>query len=166
MSHSALYDDDILLWSEQQAEIIRRLGRSRPNLPNEFDVENVAEEIESVGRSELAAVESLLQNILLHLMKLAIHPEAVAVRHWRVEAAAFHGEVRRRYVPSMRPRIDLGQLWALARELAILGADEPEAVEIALSKHPPFPLDSLLAERLDSAALAQAIRFAITNKKE
>jgi hypothetical protein len=166
MNHSALYDDDILLWSEQQAEIIRRLGRSRRNLPNEFDVENVAEEIESVGRSELAAVESQLQNILLHLMKLTIHREAVAIRHWRVEAVAFHGEVRRRYVPSMRQRIDLGQLWILARELAILGADEPEAFEIALPKHPPFPLDSLLAERLDSAALAEAIRFAITKKKD
>src|SRR3954469_20758025 len=102
MSNSALYDDDILLWSEQQAELIRRLGKTRRDLPNEFDVENVAEEVESVGRSELAAVESQLQNILLHLMKLALYPEADAVRHWRVEAAAFHGEVRRRYAPSMR----------------------------------------------------------------
>ena len=53
---STLYDDDILLWSEQQAAAIRRLGRSAREIPNELDIENVAEEIESVGRSELAAV--------------------------------------------------------------------------------------------------------------
>jgi Domain of unknown function DUF29 len=50
-----LNDDDILLWSEQQAAAIRKLGTSRRDLPNEFDIENVADEIESVGRSELAA---------------------------------------------------------------------------------------------------------------
>ena len=46
MSQTALYDEDILLWSERQAEIVRRLGRTRRDLPNEFDIENVAEEIE------------------------------------------------------------------------------------------------------------------------
>jgi hypothetical protein len=65
-----LYDEDILLWSEQQAEAIRALGRRR-DLPNAFDAENVAEEIESVGRSERAAVKSQIRSIFLHLMKLA-----------------------------------------------------------------------------------------------
>src|SRR5688500_12834782 len=126
MSGSTLYDDDILLWSEQQAEVIRGLARTRRDLPNELDVENVAEEIESVGRSELAAVESQIQNILVHLIKLATEPDSAAVRHWRMEIAAFHGEVRRRYAPTMRQRIDFDQLWALARELAVLGSDQPD----------------------------------------
>ena len=160
MSNSALYDDDILLWSEQQAEIIRRLGRTRRDLPNEFDIENVAEEVESVGRSELAAVESQLQNILVHLMKLAVYPEHEAVRHWKVEVVSFHGEVLRRYVPSMRQRIDWVQLWALARELVVLAADEPNAVEIALSEQPPLPIETLLSKHLDSGALADTIRLA------
>ena len=72
MSNSTLYDDDILLWSEQQAAAIRRLRETARGLPNELDIENVAEEIESVGRSELAAVESYIELILLHLIKLAI----------------------------------------------------------------------------------------------
>lgn len=81
-----LYDDDILLWSEQQAELIRALGRRR-GLPHALDTENVAEEIESVGRSELAAVESKIELIFLHVLKLVVEPEAPAVRHWRVEIA-------------------------------------------------------------------------------
>ncbi len=64
MAGSTLYDEDILRWSEQQAEIIRRLGSARRDLPDDLDIENVAEEIESVGRSELAAVKSHLRLIL------------------------------------------------------------------------------------------------------
>ncbi len=68
MSDSTLYDDDIVLWSEQQAAAIRRLRETARGLPNELDIENVAEEIESVGRSELAAVESYVELILVHLV--------------------------------------------------------------------------------------------------
>ena len=116
MSRSALYDEDILMWSEQQAEVIRRLGRARRDLPNELDIENVAEEIESVGRSELAAVTSLIRQVLLHLIKLAVEVDATAVRHWRGEIVAFHNEIRHRYAPSMRQRIDFDELWQSARE--------------------------------------------------
>ena len=45
MGNSTLYDEDILLWSEQQAAVIRQLGRTRRDFSNEFDVENVAEEL-------------------------------------------------------------------------------------------------------------------------
>jgi hypothetical protein len=55
MGNSTLYDEDILPWPEQQAAVIRRLGLTRHDLPNELDIENVAKEVESVGRSELVA---------------------------------------------------------------------------------------------------------------
>jgi hypothetical protein len=107
MPQNALYDDDILLWSEQQAEIVRKLGRTRRDLPNDFDVENVAEEVESVGRSELAAVESNLRLLLVHLIKAALEPEAEAQRHWRGEAVSFAADAMSHYSNSMRQRIDL-----------------------------------------------------------
>src|SRR5262245_5016491 len=111
MSDQSLYDEDILLWSEQQAAAIRKLGGGRRDLPNELDVENVAEEIEGVGRSELAAVESYVQLIFVHLIKLLVEPEAESVRPWRSEISGFHASMRRRYTPSMRQRIDLDDLW-------------------------------------------------------
>ena len=158
MSQPTLYDDDILLWSEQQAEVIRALGRSRRDLPNELDIENVAEEIESVGRSELAAVESQLQNILVHLMKIAVAPDADPVRRWRMKIAAFHAEIRRRYSRSMRQRIDFGELWAVARELTLLSAERPEELEAILPVHPPFEAEELLGARIDSLELVQRLR--------
>lgn len=155
---STLYDDDILLWSEQQAAAIRRLGRNARAVPNELDIENVAEEIESVGRSELAAVESYLEHILVHLIRLMVEPDAASVRHWRSEIAAFHSNARRRYSPSMRPRIDVNALWRSAREQCMLAYEGPQHQLIAgLPIEAPFAIDELLGEKIDVLGLADRL---------
>ena len=162
MSEQKLYDDDILLWSEQQAEVIRRLGRTRPDVSNELDVENVAEEIEAVGRSELAAVESQLRLIFVHLIKLVVEPDADAVRHWRGEIVGFRSEARRRHAPSMRQRIDLDEIWHSAREQSMLaygGSHEPLVAKLPVDS--PFSLEDFLADRLDIALLEQRLRDAM-----
>ena len=79
MGDRTLYDEDILVWSEQQAAALRSLA-SRRDLPNELDLANVIEEIEDVGRSEFHTVESLIENILTHLLLLAADPDAPATR--------------------------------------------------------------------------------------
>jgi Domain of unknown function DUF29 len=79
MGDDSLYDEDVLAWAEQQAAALRRLG-SRRDLPNELDLSNVIEEIEDVGKSEFHAVESLIENILIHLMLLWVDPGAPATR--------------------------------------------------------------------------------------
>jgi cytochrome P450 len=159
MSEQSLYDADILLWSEQQAEVIRRLGRTRHDVSNELDVENVAEEMESVGRSELAAVESRIGRVFVHLIKLAVQPGADALRRWRGEIAAFHSEARRRYSPCMRQRIDLDELWRSAREQVMLSYEG--AQELLMTNLPiecPIAIEDLLAERIDISHLMQRVR--------
>jgi hypothetical protein len=37
MSRPAIYDDDILEWSEQQAAALRHVSRTRPDMSNEID---------------------------------------------------------------------------------------------------------------------------------
>jgi Domain of unknown function DUF29 len=156
---SSLYDDDILLWSEQQAAAIRRLGRNAREIPNELDIENVAEEIEGVGRSELAAVESYLELIFVHLIRLLVEPDSTTVRHWRSEIAAFHANAQRRYSPSMRQRIDVNALWRSAREQSLLAYEGAQHERVAgLSTDAPFALDELLAERIDVIGLADRLR--------
>jgi hypothetical protein len=155
MSSDSLYDDDILLWSEQQAAALRKLARGPNVVPNELDVENVAEEIESVGRSELAAAESYLQLIFVHLIKQSLEPDAAATRHWMSEIFAFHTDFRRRYAPSMRQRIDTDEVWRLAREQVVLACEQEQRVLVAaLPQRSPFTIDDMLARRLDSVALA------------
>jgi len=54
-----LYEDDVLLWSEQQADLLRRhAATARSN--DAIDWPNIIEEIESVGNEQRFAVESNL----------------------------------------------------------------------------------------------------------
>jgi hypothetical protein len=157
MGDITLYDDDILLWSEQQAAAIRRLARAR-DIPNELDIENVAEEIESVGRSELAAVESYIELMFVHLIKLFAEPESPSVRHWRAEVAGFNSKCRRRYAPSMRQRIDLDMIWRAARDQQLLAYDGEAHQRVAsLAAQSPFGLDELIAERIDVFGLEKRL---------
>jgi hypothetical protein len=159
MSDQSLYGEDILLWSEQQAAAIRRLGRTGRGISNDLDIENVAEEIESVGRSELAAVKSEIRLIFVHLIKLVAEPNAGAVRHWRGKIVSFHSEVKERYAPSMRQRIDVDVLWRSAREQSLLAREGAEQSRVAgLATSSPFTLDDLLHEAIDSVALVERLR--------
>ena len=159
MSNSTLYDEDILLWSEQQAAAIRKLGRRGRNVPNELDIENVAEEIEGVGRSELAAVKSHIRLVFLHLIKLVVESGSEAAPHWRGEIIAFHSEIIGRYAPSMSQRIDVDELWRSAREQSLLAYEGAQQHLVAgLSEESAFSLDDLLAERIDSSGLVGRLR--------
>ncbi len=148
MTQTSLYDDDILLWSEQQAEIIRSLGQSRRNLPNEFDLENVAEEIASVGRSEMASVESFLRLLLLHLIKVVSVPDSPAVPHWREEARNFAADALTRFSPSMEQRVDLARAWRLACSQARASLLEHGDRSVRLPEDCPFSIEELVSESL------------------
>jgi hypothetical protein len=85
-----LYDEDFLRWTEGQAAALRRAKGS--NLP--LDWENLAEEIESLGKSLLRELHSQIRRILRHLLKLdasaAAAPRAggrASIREARAEIA-------------------------------------------------------------------------------
>ena len=167
MSDPTLYDEDILLWSEQQAAAIRRLGGRGRDIPNDLDIENVAEEIESVGRSELAAVKSHIRLIFVHLIKLVVEADTDSARHWRSEIVAFHSEMIGRYAPSMRQRIDVDELWRSAREQSMLAYEGAQQHLVAgLSADSAFALDDLLAERIDSSGLVERLRRANRSERD
>jgi hypothetical protein len=109
-----LYERDVLSWSQHQADLLRRLARGER--VNDVDWEHVVEEIEDVGLSELHAVESFLDLMLVHLLKIHGWPDSPSVDHWRAEVGSFQKNAARRFAPSMRPRIDVGKLYADALE--------------------------------------------------
>ena len=126
-----LYVRDVLAWSEQQAGLLRRVASGER--VNGVDWENVVEEIESVGRSELHSVESLTVQVFVHLLKLRGWPEDLSVRHWRKEVRAFRNDIGRRYVPSMRQYLDLERLYRDALD---------DFVDLAPNEQPSIPLPS------------------------
>jgi hypothetical protein len=154
MDLPALYDDDMHAWCLQQAAALRRLRASGARLPNELDLEHVAEEIEDLGNEQRFQVEGNLERALEHLLKLALLPGDAAQRHWRKEVAAFLAAARRRYARSMRRVIEPDKLWRQGCRLARLelGLDAAEPAGLPVSM--PFTLEELLDEEADPRALA------------
>jgi hypothetical protein len=95
-----LYDRDILVWSEHQSTLLRRIARGEQL--NEVDWPHAVEEIEDVGLSELNAVRSLLNQAIVHLLKIHGWPDSTARVHWQIGFGAFRSAARRRFVPSRR----------------------------------------------------------------
>src|SRR5271163_1132353 len=126
---SDLYEDDILLWSEQQAELLRSRA------VNALDWDNLAEEIEDVGKSDLRAVASHLVQALLHDLKAEAWPLSSEVPHWRAEARGQRDDARAAYAPSMkdRPELDLTTLYRRALRRM------PETIDAV----PPLPVPAV-----------------------
>ncbi len=133
------YDDDILIWSEKQGALLRRLAAGEPLNNGGPDWENIIEEIESVGRSQLSAVRSLLTQALIHMLKAEAWPLARDVPHWRAEAIRFRQDAAEAFAPSMRQRIDVAQLYARALRAV------PETVD----GQPPLPMPPACPVTLD-----------------
>jgi hypothetical protein len=149
MGNKSLYDLDVMSWSEQQANALRVLSR-RPDLSNVVDWDNVIEEVESVGRSELNAVESQLRNALVHILKGVSDPNALSVRAWDVETDKFLSSARRGYLTSMRQRLDINRIWQDAfreahKALSVYNIDMPPRIP----RISPFQLEQLLADGFD-----------------
>jgi hypothetical protein len=145
---SELYDEDIVLWSERQAELLRRRAAGEIVNDTDLDWSNIAEEIEDVGRSELRATKSLLEQAMAHLLKIQAWPEAGASRGWRREIRAFLLKAREDATPAMRNRIDLERSFQIARLLVpeeIDGVPHPSLPEAC-----PWILDQLLSDDLDA----------------
>jgi Domain of unknown function DUF29 len=127
-----LYDDDILIWSERQAALLRR--RAAGELINDADIDwsNVAEEIEDVGRSELRSCRSLLGQALRHMLKAEAWPLHRDAPSWRADAIDFRQQARDAFTPSMRQKIDVAQLYRQAQR----------ALPEAMDGQPPLPIQS------------------------
>src|SRR5215210_1020773 len=104
MDERVSYDEDFYAWSQHQAAVLRDLA-GRRDLPNELDLEHVAEEIEDVGTAELNSVRSFLHHMLVQLVKVSSSPNSEPVGHWIEEITRFRIERFGRYARSMRQRI-------------------------------------------------------------
>ena len=155
-----LYDDDIYAWSEEQADALRRLAQTHRDLPNDLDLENVAEEIEDVGISQRTAAESFIRLIFVHLIKLLAAPNSAAAKHWRAEIVTFHNDLQMRLTRSMHQRIDLHRIWdqAVHEAQARLEAEGNEAIpSFTMVRGAPLDIEDLAKDRLDIDAALSAI---------
>jgi hypothetical protein len=84
---NALYDEEFVRCTEEQAAALRRAKSLRPaglrgsNLPLDWD--NLAEQIESLGKSDRRELRSQITRVLRHLLKLEASSAAQPRAGWR-----------------------------------------------------------------------------------
>lgn len=84
-----LYEEDYLLWI---AETVKQLKFRQLN---ELDYDNLIEELETLGRSEKRAVDSLLKQLLIHLLLYqywTVEQERNS-NHWKAEIVNFRDQL-------------------------------------------------------------------------
>src|SRR5882724_4225639 len=84
-----LYEQDFFLWTKEQAAALRLAKNS--NLP--LDWENLAEEIESLGKSDRRELRSQITRVLRHLLKLEVSPAAEPRAGWRATIDEARSEI-------------------------------------------------------------------------
>lgn len=139
-----LYDADVLEWSQHQARLLRQhaAGEASNEAP---DWANIIEEIESVGQSQVDAVESWWFQALLHDLKAEAWPLARDVPAWRGDARGFRAQARRRYRPSMRQKLDVPGIYA----------DALSAMPDTMDGQRPLPVPTACPVTLDEMVNAE-----------
>jgi Domain of unknown function DUF29 len=118
-----------VLWSERQSELLGRIAAGEP-VNERPDWMNIIEEVESVGRSDLRAVESLLLQAFMPMLKAEAWPNALSVPASQSDALLFRAQARRAFSPSMRQRIEVDELYS----------DAVRALQTSMDGQPPQPV--------------------------
>src|SRR6266436_557631 len=103
-----LYEEDFVRWTEEQSSALREAARFGTNLP--LDWENLAEEVESLGRSQRHELRSRIAVILEHLLKLEHSPATDPRRGWMETIARERLEIEIQLDDSPSLRGDAGRM--------------------------------------------------------
>ena len=143
---SDLYDENFILWTEQQATLLRR--RADGDLVNdaELDWRNLAEEIEAVGGNTRRDLRNRLTRLLQHLLKWQYQPE-LRSRSWRATVRTQRQEIEDLLAdnPSLRAKLPefITAAYPRARAAAL---DETGLLE--LPEELPFAVEQALGDAL------------------
>ena len=141
------YDDDFYAWTQHQAAVVREM----PVTDNRFDRDNVAEEIETLGRSERDAVRSQVHRIIEHFLKLQFSPATQPRSGWMRSINDARRILGDKLSATLRRDIEtrLADLYEDARyqsELSLEEYDKVEATKLC-PEECPYTLDQILQKR-------------------
>jgi Domain of unknown function DUF29 len=117
------YEQDFYAWTQDQAAALRAQELKT------LDWDNLAEEIESLGRRERYAIESHLQTLLTHLLKWRYDPATEPRRGWRITIRNARLDIAKRALGRLQeyPARYLADAYRHAREDAADDTDLPMA---------------------------------------
>ena len=91
---NTLYDQDFALWIDETVQKLRSGNFS------EIDLENLIEEVESLGKSQRRSVRSYLCRLLEHLLKRSYLSMPDCYRGWEIEIRNFRWELKQEFKDS------------------------------------------------------------------
>ena len=129
-----LYETDVVEWADRTAALLRQ------SRFDELDIENLIEEVESLGNSERKALRSQLTRLLMHLLKWQYQHDKRS-NSWRLSIKEARKQIRRllRDAPSLKNHMT--EKLALCYQDAI----EDAADETGLPTE-TFPIECLYTE--------------------
>jgi hypothetical protein len=140
MNTDSLYDRDYYAWTRQQADLLRAKAAELSFL----DPHHLAEEIDSLGRSEQREIESRLAILVLHLLKWRFQSDRRS-RSWQNTIREQRSQIQRelKVSPSLRsyPAETLVEDYWLIRAKT---ADETNLSEDVFPAECPFTIDEIL----------------------
>ena len=136
-----LYDRDYFLWLTTTAEQLKQ-GRLA-----DVDLENLIEEIESMGKSQRHSIKSFLKRLLEHLLKLAYWEleRKYNLKHQREEIYNFRDEIQDLLAdsPSLKP-----YLKEIFEESYTTAVDKVGSItKLDLPTNPTFTLEQALDKK-------------------
>ncbi|WP_428487339.1 DUF29 domain-containing protein [Rhodopila sp.] len=136
---SNLYDTDIVVWSEQQAELLRRLAAGEA-VNAAVDWDNIIDEVETVGESERSRLESHIGTVVEHLIKLQASPATGPRNGWKRSIRNARRGIMRcvKRSPSLRH-----QIGAIIQDETPGARDDAAASMRDYSEEPCVEIDSL-----------------------
>lgn len=139
-----LYDEDFYVWTEAQAELLRKRRFEA------LDLDNLIEEVEALGRAEKSTVLNNASVILEHLLKLQYSPAREPRNAWRASVREHRRRLRRDLTPRLRQILgaELPTLYSEIRaDTAALLRDYGErAAADALPADCPYALDQITGD--------------------
>lgn len=143
----SLYDTDVYTWAMQQASALR--SEAVRGGSNAVDWENVAEEIESLGREQAHAIVSYMSRIIEHLLKLQVSPARDPRDHWMDETQRFRIQLERRTDsnPALAARLDqfVDRAHHYGRREASIGLARDGLLLSDLPETCPYSIDQIRA---------------------
>lgn len=139
------YEKDFFKWTRNQAHFLKKEEFSR------LDIKHLIEEIESLGRSEKRMLESYLEVLLMHLLKVKYQPTK-HTRSWDLSIKNSRKKANKvlKENSSLKPK--LKEIINSAYESAILeAADETGLDEKKFPKNCPWSEKELLSEEIQSS---------------
>ena len=96
-----LYELDSYLWIEKTIEVLKTHSLK------DLDIENLIEELESLGKRDFNKVRSLLRQIMIHLLLLEYWSEEYDrnYRHWEAEILAFRSDLKDNLTTTLENRL-------------------------------------------------------------